>query len=270
MDKEKNAGNQSLIRGLRLLDILSDFPNGCPLAKLAEISGLNKSTVHRLLQGLQSEGYVKPANLQGSYRLSIKCLSLGQKILTSMNIIHIASPYLEQLNLTLGETVNFSKREDDHAIMIYKLEPTHGMLKTRAYIGQYLQLYCSAMGKIFLAYEKNSAYLSNYWQSNQEIIKQLTRHTITQLGTMESELEEVRQQQFAMDNEENELGVVCIACPIFDAFSNVEYAISVSMSIYKLRTTGIDFFLNEIRKTAEQISYELGYEKSEKNGVKNT
>ncbi|WP_109428078.1 IclR family transcriptional regulator [Aggregatibacter kilianii] len=261
MDKEKNTGNQSLIRGLRLLDILSDFPNGCPLAKLAELSGLNKSTVHRLLQGLQSEGYVKPANLQGSYRLSIKCLSLGQKILASLNIIHVASPYLEQLNLTLGETVNFSKREDDHAIMIYKLEPTNGMLKTRAYIGQYLQLYCSAMGKLFLAYERNHNYLTEYWQSHQSIIQQLTRNTITQRDQMELELAEIRHNQFAMDREENELGVVCLACPIFDVFNNVDYAISVSMSIYKLKKIGIDFFLDEIKNTARQISQELGYEK---------
>lgn len=259
MTEEKSNGNQSLLRGLRLLDILSDFPNGCPLAKLAEISGLNKSTVHRLLQGLQTAGYVKPAATQGSYRLSIKCLSIGQKILTSMNIINVVAPYLEKLNLTLGETVNFSQREEDHAIMIYKLEPTHGMLKTRAYIGQYLALYCSAMGKLYLAYDKKADYLSHYWQTHQDIIQQLTKNTITQLDEMEQELENIRQHQFAMDKEENELGVVCIACPIFDSFHQVDYAVSVSMSIYKLKKTGIDFFLDEIRRTAQNISKELGY-----------
>ncbi|OOF58755.1 IclR family transcriptional regulator [Rodentibacter myodis] len=259
MAEEKLMGNQSLIRGLRLLDILSDFPNGCPLAKLAEISGLNKSTVHRLLQGLQSEGYVKPASTAGSYRLSIKCLSIGQKILTSMNIINVVSPYLEQLNLTLGETINFSQREEDKAIMIYKLEPTHGMLKTRAYIGQHIPFYCSAMGKLYLAYPKKEGYLQHYWQTHQNVIQQLTKNTITRLDEMEAELENIRQNQFAMDREENEMGVVCIACPIFDSFHQVEYAVSVSMSIYKLRKIGIDFFLNEIRKTAQEISKELGY-----------
>lgn len=60
--KEKEStGNQSLIRGLTLLELLAQFPNGCPLAHLAELSGLNKSTVHRLLQGLLQEGYVRPA-----------------------------------------------------------------------------------------------------------------------------------------------------------------------------------------------------------------
>lgn len=256
---EKNGGNQSLIRGLRLLELLSQFPNGCPLAQLSELSGLNKSTAHRLLQGLQNEGYVQPASTSGSYRLTTKCLSLGQKTLSSLNIINVAAPHLEKLNLKLGETVNFSKREQDHAIMIYKLEPTTGMMKTRAYIGQHLKLYCSAMGKIYLAYEENSEYLNNYWQAHRNTIEQLTPNTVTDLAMMEKELSEIRQEQFAMDREENELGVVCIAAPVFDYLNKVDYAISVSMSIYKLQRQGIQFFLDEIKQAAQNISKELGY-----------
>lgn len=130
-DKEKPAGSQSLFRGLMLIEILSNYPNGCPLAHLSELAGLNKSTVHRLLQGLQSCGYVTPAPAAGSYRLTTKFIAVGQKALSSLNIIHVAAPHLEALNLTTGETVNFSSREDDHAILIYKLEPTTGMLRTR-------------------------------------------------------------------------------------------------------------------------------------------
>lgn len=73
-DKEKPAGSQSLFRGLMLIEILSNYPNGCPLAHLSELAGLNKSTVHRLLQGLQSCGYVTPAPAAGSYRLTTKPL----------------------------------------------------------------------------------------------------------------------------------------------------------------------------------------------------
>ena len=258
MSEEKNSGNQSLIRGLRLLDILSNFPNGCPLAKLAEIAMLNKSTVHRLLQGLQSEGFIQPASTSGSYRLTAKCLSIGYKTLSSLNIINIAAPHLEKLNLTLGETVNFSKRENDHAIMIYKLEPTTGMMRTRSYIGQNLQLYCSAMGKLYLAYETNPQYLQQYWKTHQTEIQQLTANTITTLDAMEKELSEIRTGQFAMDREENELGVVCIACPIFDINNEVKYAISISMSIHKLNQIGRDVFLTELREATQAISQELG------------
>ena len=222
---EKNGGNQSLIRGLRLIDILSNYPNGCPLAKLAEIAELNKSTVHRLLQGLQQEGFIRPATTAGSYRLTTKCLSIGHKMFSSLNIINVASSYLEQLNLILGETVNFSMRENDHAIMIYKLEPTTGMMRTRAYIGQHLQLYCSAMGKLYMAYDKPD-YTTVYWQKNQNVIQRLTCNTITELAVMEKELQDIRAQGFAMDKEENELGISCIACPIFNFENKVEIAVS--------------------------------------------
>ncbi|VTU08257.1 transcriptional regulator IclR [Actinobacillus indolicus] len=258
MSEDKANGNQSLIRGLRIMEILSDFPNGCPLAKLSEIAKLNKSTTHRLLQGLQIEGYVKPANLVGSYRLTSKCLSLGQKTLSSMNIINLVAPHLEKLNLSIGETINFSKREDDHAIMIYKLEPTLGMMKTRAYIGQHLQLYCSAMGKLYLAYEEDKDYLEHYWKFHQKNISSLTQNTITDINVMRQELNEILQSGFAMDREENELGVCCLAVPVFNHLGKVEYAISISASTHRLNGDTYINFLPELCKTAREISREQG------------
>ncbi|HGO5853532.1 IclR family transcriptional regulator [Mannheimia glucosida] len=256
--KEKeSSGNQSLIRGLTLLELLAKFPNGCPLAHLAELSGLNKSTVHRLLQGLQQEGYVRPAPTAGSYRLTTKCLAIGQRALSSINILHIAAPHLEALNLTLGETVNFAMRENNHAILINKLEATTGMMRTRAYIGQQMQLYCSGMGKLFLAYG-SADYIPQYWQTKSDIIQKLTVNTITTIDGMQTELETIRQQGFAMDNEENELGVSCIACPIFDHQQKVHYAISVSLSTARLNQLGQENLLPAIQETAEKISAELG------------
>ncbi|MDP8080044.1 IclR family transcriptional regulator [Phocoenobacter skyensis] len=249
--------NQSLIRGLSLLDILSDYPNGCPLAKLAELSKLNKSTTHRMLQTLLKCGYIKPANTAGSYRLTTKCLMIGQKTLNSLNILNVVSPLLEQLNIEIGETVNFSIRDKHHAVMIYKLEPTTGMMKTRSYIGQQLQLYCSAMGKNFLAYDKKEK-VEKYWEYNQSNIKQLTANTITSLDMMHKELENIRNLGFAIDNEENELGVTCIAFPIFDMQGKVKYSVSVSLSTARLKSLDEQYLLQQIKETAHNISSELG------------
>lgn len=256
-EKDKPAGSQSLFRGLQLIEILSNYPNGCPLAHLSELAELNKSTVHRLLQGLQSCGYVTPAPAAGSYRLTTKFISVGQKALSSLNIIHVAAPHLETLNIITGETVNFSSREEDHAILIYKLEPTTGMLRTRAYIGQHMPLYCSAMGKIYMAYGQPE-YVENYWQSHQEIIQPLTRNTITRLEQMHLELAQIREQKMAMDREENELGVSCIAVPVFDIHHRVSYSISISLSTAKLRQVGEKKLLKPLQETAAAISRELG------------
>lgn len=258
-ENKKTTNNQSLIRGLSLIDILSNYPNGCPLAKLAELSGLNKSTTHRMLHSLQECGYVKPANTVGSYRLTTKCLAIGQKTLSSLNILSITSPYLEQLNIQTGETINLSMREEEHAIMIHKFEPTVGMLKTRSYIGQRLQLYCSAMGKIFMAYAQ-AGYWEKYWRNNQQEIKQLTANTITRIEDMQNELARIRELGFAMDDEENELGVTCIACPIFDIQGKVMYSASISLSTARLELMGKETLLQSLRQTTNSISRELGYE----------
>lgn len=258
-DKEKPAGSQSLFRGLMLIEILSNYPNGCPLAHLSELAGLNKSTVHRLLQGLQSCGYVTPAPAAGSYRLTTKFIAVGQKALSSLNIIHVAAPHLEALNLATGETVNFSSREDDHAILIYKLEPTTGMLRTRAYIGQHMPLYCSAMGKSL--YGVWSAGLCGVLlgKTIKNQIQPLTRNTITDLPAMYDELAQIRETSMAMDREENELGVSCIAVPVFDIHHRVPYAISISLSTSRLKQIGEKNLLKPLRETAQAISNELGF-----------
>ena len=256
-EKDRPAGSQSLFRGLQLIEILSNFPNGCPLAHLSELAQLNKSTVHRLLQGLQSCGYVTPAPAAGSYRLTTKFISVGQKALSSLNIIHVAASHLEALNIITGETVNFTIRENDHAILIYKLEPTTGMLRTRAYIGQHLPLYCSAMGKIYMAYGQLE-YVASYWENHQDEIQPLTRNTITNLEQMHQELAQIREKKMAMDREENELGVSCIAAPIFDIHNRVNYAVSISLSTAKLRQVGEKKLLNQLQETATAISRELG------------
>lgn len=133
--------------------------------------------------------------------------------------------------------MNFSSREDDHAILIYKLEPTTGMLRTRAYIGQHMPLYCSAMGKIYMAFG-HPDYVESYWNSHQDIIQPLTRNTITGLPAMHDELAQIRERNMAMDREENELGVSCPAVPVFDIHGRVPYAISISLSTSRLKQVG--------------------------------
>jgi DNA-binding IclR family transcriptional regulator len=256
-EKEIPQGSQSLFRALHLIELLSNYPNGCPLAHLSEQADMNKSTVHRLLQGLHAAGYVTPAPAAGSYRLTTKFISVGQKALSSLNIIHVASGHLETLNLATCETVNFSSREDDHVILIYKLEPTTGMMRTRAYIGQHMPLYCSAMGKVFMAHGQDD-YPKNYWKSHREQIIPLTSHTITELDQLYPELEDIRRDGFAMDREENELGVSCIAVPVFDIHHRVPYSISISLPTAKLQQLGQEALLKPLQAAANAISKELG------------
>ncbi len=256
-ESDSPSGTQSLMRGLQLLDLLSNYPNGCPLAKLAGEAGMSKSTTHRLLQGLQSAGYVTAAPTPGSYRLTTKCVAVGQKALSSLNVIHVAARHLEALNLETGETVNLSILENDGAIMIYKLEPTRGMIRTRAYIGQQISLYCSAMGKIFLAHSYTGK-IEEYWGEHADQIATWTPTTITSAKVMAREIREIRKTGYAVDREEKELGICCVAAPIFDVTGQVKYAVSVSLTAANLLRMQEEKLSQLVKATATDISRELG------------
>ncbi|NPE52089.1 IclR family transcriptional regulator [Dickeya dadantii] len=253
---DKPAGNQSLLRGFLLLEILSNYPNGCPLAHLAGLARLNKSTVHRLLQGLQACGYVTPAPAAGSYRLTTRFITVGLTSLAPPEVIRLIAPPLQALNAATGETVNFSRRDGDYCILIHKLEPTTGMLRTRAYLGQQMTLFSSAMGKLFLADDTKDA-LFSYWGRHQPHIRKLTPYTITDPGHMTRELEDVRQRGVAFDREEHEVGVSCMAAPVFDAHQRVNYAISLSLSSAKLRQIDEETLLTPLRQTADALTQAL-------------
>lgn len=123
------------------------------------------------------------------------------------------------------------------------------MMRTRAYIGQHLQLYCSAMGKLYMAYDKPD-YTTGYWQKNQNVIQGLTCNTITELAVMEKELQDIR-ARVCDGQEENRLGISCIACPIFNFENKVEYSLSrFSLSTLKLKQLGVEYLLTEIKRAA--------------------
>lgn len=257
MAEKRSDNNQSLAKGISLIEYLSDFPNGCPLAKISQETGLNKSTTHRLLKSLQGLGYVTSAPSPGCYRLTSKFIAVGFKTYSSLNIIHIAVPHMERLNLDSGDTVNLSIREGNNAILIYKLEPTAGMLKTRSYIGQSLSLYCSGMGKVFLAFSPEM-YLERYWDESTDSIVRYTSNTIVSINAMRAELARIREERISIDREENEIGICCIAAPIFGLNNRVDYSLSVSLPTTRLDDERIITLAAEVLKTADTISREIG------------
>ena len=256
-EKKTPGGSLILIRGLKLIEFLSDYANGCPLARIAERTGLNKSTAHRMLKSLEAFGYVIPANTPGSYRLTGKFVAIGHKVFSSLNVINVAAPHLEKLNIDTGHTVNLSAREGNNYILIYKLEPTSGVLRTHFYLGQRLILYCSGMGKAYLAHSPD-AFLEKYWREESGEIVRRTPHTIVDINAMRKELARIRRDGVSFDREENELGVICVAAPVFGLHRQVSYAISVTVPASRANRKKLGAAGRAVRGTAALISHEMG------------
>ena len=212
-----------------------------------------------MLQTMQNIGYVEPGSAPGSYRLSFKIVALGQKLIHGTNIIQLALPELKAVNEELGETVNLKVFHGDHSVILLKLEPRIGQVRTHAYMGMSVPFYLSATGKVFLAYRPES-FVRKYWEAHRETMVKATPFTVTELSVFLERLHFVRQNGYALDLGENEYGFACVAAPIFNYEGSVDYAVSITMTTAKLQGESIETFLRPLQRAVESISRSLGYQ----------
>ncbi len=242
---------KSVDKLLTIIEFLSQYPNGCSLKDISIATGFDKATIHRLLVTLENRQYIYQLKTNKNYRLTVKFLHIAHNALSS-EFIGKVRPILADLLQKTGETINITSRENDNIVFQDKIEPINVTFRTKAYIGMYSQMYCSAAGKCFLAFSTKSEQLA-YLQRNSGIMQQLTKNTITDEKEFLLELEKTRQQGYAFDNEENESGISCVAAPILGNDNNPVYAISVSTLTPKLINLGVDNIAKEIKRTAKQV-----------------
>jgi len=214
------SGVQSVERAFALLDLLARAGGRLPLSDLAERSGLPLGTVHRLLQTLAGPGYVRQ-DADKRYALGAALLPLGDaatRLLGSW-----AQPYLARLVEASGETSNLAVLEDDRIVYLAQAPGRH-RVRMFTEVGRRVLPHSTAVGKVLLA-----------WQDEVQVrrvvarlgLPRRTEHTLTDLPSFLSALQVVRAQGYAVDDEEEEDGVRCVAVPVGPGPSAVA-AVSVS------------------------------------------
>ena len=219
----EKSGVQSVERIFQLIEHLAAHPTGVSLQRLAEETGLAKSTVHRLLASLVGLGYVVQDEENGHYRLTLKMFELSSGIVDSMDIMGVAKAHLERLSQRTGEAVHLVIRDGRDIVYIYKTES--GPMRMSSRVGLRSPLYCTGVGKAILATLPGDE-LEDIWTHSN--VQKLTDKTITDLEELRSQLVEVRANGYAIDDEENELGVRCVAVAIPGADGRAESAFSIS------------------------------------------
>ncbi|MDP5255424.1 MULTISPECIES: IclR family transcriptional regulator [unclassified Vibrio] len=242
---------KSLSKALEVLECLSLFPNGTSLQTISQKSGHNKSSVHRILSTFEEMGYVSQVGMSKDYRLTTKLVQIGYSAMHS-DVTGIVKPHLNQLLSNIDETVNFLSFDADHIIFKDKLEPANATFRTRTYIGLSSPMYCSAAGKCYLAFSSDEVRQA-YWQRNSSTMKPLTNNTILEKDAFFAHLDEIKQRGYAIDDEENEIGISCVAVPILDRQHNPVYAISISSLTPRIRNYGFEHLANLIQQTTKQI-----------------
>ena len=218
----EKSGVQSVERIFQLIESLAAHPAGAGLQRLAQDTDLAKSTVHRLLASLVSLGYAAQDE-NGRYRLTLKMFELSSGIVNSMDIMDVAKVHLERLAQRTGEAVHLVIRDGQDIVYIYKTES--GPMRMSSRVGLRSPLYCTGVGKAILA-TLPADEVTNIWQHATP--QKLTAHTIVEFDALQAQLAEVRTNGYAIDDEENELGVRCVAVAIPGVGGRADSAFSIS------------------------------------------
>lgn len=243
---------QALSRGLRILEILSE-KGSATITELAEILGIDKSTVSRLVETLRYHDMVQLNRNTRKYQLGLRILNLGTSLENNLNIINIARPIIRKVAEELDQSVHLCAFNNTMTYVVdqvvrsssYTLSATIGMIEP---------MHASSVGKCILAYRHREALdemLENY-----EFVR-YTENTIINKEELLKELNKIREQGFAVDNEEIATGVRCVAVPVFGIGKRVRYSIGISGPIGLMTEGKQKLYIGRLSYAARKISREL-------------
>lgn len=227
--------------------------SGVPLEEITELSGIPKTTVHRLLYSMNKLGYVEQDPVTNLYSLAGKFFELGKNALPYQRLTVIAKPMMQRLLFSFGESVNLAVPQAGGAIYILVLESPKPH-RLAASVGQFSFLHCTSVGKCMAAYmapEEKEHSLARYG------MPAMTTSTITSLEQFEAELERVRSEGVALDNEENAIGAICVGGPIFASDPHPIAALSVSGPSIRM-SQNLPAIKDAVREVTQTVSFLLG------------
>lgn len=249
----------TLVNGLEILEGLAAAEEEgrayVSASEQAEMLGLHKSTVLRLLSTLEHKGYVERDPETKGYRLRWKLFQLGSAVLTRNDLVREARPILEELARATGEVVHLSVLDDDEVVYVDKVEPP-STIRMYSRVGRRSPAHCTGVGKALIAFLPD-AELNRLLEERG--LRRYTRGTITDPEVLRRELARVRQTGVAYDEEEHEEGICCVAAPVRDHRGAVVASISVAGPAFRLGRERRQELAKVVRGASERISARLGY-----------
>jgi DNA-binding IclR family transcriptional regulator len=247
--KAAGTGAQTLLRGLALLEAVAEGVSD--LERLAGRTGLTRSTAHRLLTALTREEYVSHEAPNG-YRLGPKLLRLGFQAHGQLHLPLVARPHLEWLASLTMDTVHLSLLDGTQVVYVDKVSGSR-RLQLASSIGGRMPAQSTGLGKAHV-----SALPEEEWPHHFVPGLKQTPNTIGTLEAFIDEMRRTRDRGYALDMEENEHGVRCIAAPIRDASNRPVAAVSLASASIFLTDERIPELIPLVLETARRISHDLG------------
>ncbi|WP_163557820.1 IclR family transcriptional regulator C-terminal domain-containing protein [Halomonas sp. NO4] len=252
--KSASGHSQSLVRGLTLLERLAATPGGLALSELAEAVDLAPSTTHRLLQALQSQGFIAQDSELGVWKVDVKTFRIGNSFLEARDFVATSRPYLRRLTAQTGETANLGIRDGGTAVFLAQSESPQ-MMRMITRLGSRAPLHASGVGKALMAWLPDDEFERILAERG---LARVTANTLHSAESLRADLAEVRRLGYACDREEHAVGLHCVAACIHDEHATPLAAISVSGPMARIPEARLSELGELVRDTAAEITARLG------------
>lgn len=242
-------------RALGILEAVAAGPEGLSNAEISRKLEIPKSSASYILRTLEKQGYLNRDPHSGKYRVGLKILSLSRGALSGIDVREVALPVMRHLMEKTSLTCHLAILDGPEAVYIEKVEPT-GFIRMDTWVGRRMKVHATSVGKALVAYiapERLEKIVA------ERPMEKRTPKTITTMPRLLRELEKVRSQGYAVDDEENNLGARCVGAPVFNQLGAIEASIGLSGTIHQVNPQTMPRILESLKDAARHVSMQLGY-----------
>jgi DNA-binding IclR family transcriptional regulator len=253
-EKQERYTIQSIDKALDLIELLAEH-GSLNLLELTDLLDQPKSSTYRIVLTLENRGFISRDDENGKYCLGYKQLMLTRGMLERNTLRSAALHEMKKLSEKYGDTINLGVLLEGEVLYVEILESTQPLRMTDT-VGSKSPFHATAMGKAMTAFlpdEKVKELITR------QGLPALTKNTIVSEDQLQLKLQQVREQGFALDDQEIVEGARCLAAPIFNMYGNVEGAVSMSGAMHRFADEVIPEMAESIKTAASRISRKLGY-----------
>ncbi|MEO6569130.1 MAG: IclR family transcriptional regulator [Opitutaceae bacterium] len=257
-DRRKHRA-QTVDKALYLLSVVAESETPMALSALVRASRMEKTTTHRLAGSLADAGFLRYIASDRSYALGWKLIELGQIASSRINAVSEAEPFLRRIGQLTGETVHLGGYDAGQVVYLAQVASTERVI-IRARVGQRRPAHASSLGKAMMAFGP-PAWLNEVQSGELEAV---TPNTIVSSDELIVHLDRVRRLGYAIDDEETNLGVRCVAFPVRDHTGFAVAAISVTGPSFRMTRERLAALAAEIGPIVSELSLRMGYGPSDR------
>ncbi len=244
---------RSVVKVVSLFEILAT-QDEMGLTEISKNIKVHKSTAYRFLTSLKELGYVRQNPENEKYSLSLRLFEVGSEVLARLNEREEARPVMKKLAEQTEETIHLGMLDGEEVVYIDKIDSPQ-TLRMYSKIGRRSPAYCTAIGKVLLAWAPPE--IINHLLGQRKLYR-FTEHTIIEPYRLKEELHQIRERGYAEDHEEHEAGICCVAAPIRNMSGEVTASISIAVPKLRFQDERLPYFRKLVIEAAREVSSRLG------------